>query len=186
MPQRTKTAAIDNGGGQSTTVPKVAATPKPQTGDTQIGALEKLTHNAGIYLAMHEKVKEYEGEKEKAGNELKAVIATNPELLEQNGEHRETTVLFSGVLEILVRMQKATSVRPTDDAIQVLRQKVGANLDKYLIVREELVDGALEALYNGGFITKQDVEDLMVVTSRESLIVKEAKPTKAPRKKSRP
>jgi hypothetical protein len=186
MPQRAKTAATNNGGGQTTTAPKIVAPSNPPQGGG-VQALETLTHNAGIYLAMHEKVKEYEAEKEKAGVTLKKVIAEHPELLEQNGEHRETTVLFSGMIEILVRMQKAVSAKTTDDAIQVLRNKLGANLDKYIIVREELVDGALEALYNGGYITRQDVEDLTVVTSRESLIVKEAKSSKAtPRKKSRP
>ena len=186
MPQRGKTAATNKGGGQDTTAPKVVAPTTPQPGDTFL-ALEQLSHLAGVYLIMHEKVKEYDEEKGKAGEQIKTLLTANPTLLTQNGEHRETTVMFSGVLEILVRLQKSVSVKTTDDAIQALRNKLGANVDKYIIVREELAEGALEALYNGGFITQKDVEDLTVITSRESLIVKEAKPAvKVPRKKSRP
>lgn len=174
MPRRNKSGAATIGGEEQNLAPVV---PDPQTtkpefspvGDTEV---EQLAHMAAVYVAMHEKAKEFEEEKKKQGVQIKALLDAHPELLSQVGAHRETTVNFSGLEEFLIRLQVSSSVSYTDDAIQSLRNKVGANVDRFIIVREELADGALAILLQEGFITPADVQALTVETRKEALYVK--------------
>lgn len=120
-------------------------------------------------------MKVHEADKAAAGAEVRTLLLADPSLLAQVGEHRETIVpMGNGITEVLVRLQKATSVKVTDDALSVLRAKLGAVVDAYTITTVSLAPGALESLYTMGYITKQDVEDLTSVTSTESLIIKDA------------
>jgi len=164
MPTRRKGVVQDiNGGSRSEASPD----------DMFKNVREKLAHDASVYMFMSDKMKEFEAEKKKAAEKIRGFLAAHPEVLNQVGNHREVVVEFQNLMEILVRLQVAVSASYADDAIQWLRNKLGAEAETYIVKREELVPGAAEALYNAGKITEQEVSNMVVTKSTESLIVKE-------------
>lgn len=169
MPQRSKSGGNDNGGGVKTApTSNTVATKQPD-----IPVIEQLAHFAGVYLFMAEKVKEFDNDKKKAGEDIKQILQKHPEVLQQVGAHREVTVDIPAALQVLIRLQTSMSVAYADDTIQFLRNKLGSEAEQYIIKREELAEGAIEALYNAGKISKDEAEGALVVTKKEALYVKE-------------
>lgn len=189
MPQRKKAGAsniVDNndGGTVSTPPPAVSTTARPELSPVGPTDFEHLSHQAHIYVGMHQNAKEASEEKEKCGDAIKGILAIHPEYLSQVGDHREVVVNFSGLAEYMIRLQKSVRVRYTDDAIQWLRNKLGQDAERFVIQREELAEGALAILLQEGKIDNNDVARLTDVKETESLIVKST--GKAVKKKSRP
>lgn len=164
MPVRKTTKGAD-----SQSAP-ISQKPAPQV--SQTGTLETLANLAGVYTFSHAKIKEFTTEKDKAGKTIKELLQENPQVLAQVGEHREVVVNL-GTIPILVRLQKSESVKIVDNVIDSLRDKLGLAAEKYIVRTESLVPGALVDLFNGGLLSKEEVEELTTTLVTHSLIVKE-------------
>lgn len=151
---------------------------------------EKISGSTGIIdsVVIAQKAVEY-AKLKKAETELKGEIAKkNGELKGEfkssglgimNGKHLEYNApLGDGVNEVFIQIQNKESVSMVDNIIGLVREKLGEKAEKYIYTQEVIHDNALEAMFNSGLITEEDVASWTTIKTVESLVVKVNKSSK--------
>lgn len=103
-------------------------------------------------------------------------LLEDPEVGETNGKHKERTFDLVGTdNKLLVQLQTTESISTVDNIIDLLRDKVGSEVESFITTVEVLSETALESLLNRGLITEQDILDWTKVKTTNRLIIKEVK-----------
>lgn len=137
------------------------------------GRLIELGVVAADYLRVKKEQDKLAKQVKEKNTKIKQLGEENADLFVKNGAHREVYApLGDGVNEIFIQFQHKESVSLVSNAVDLIRQKLGKKADNYIMTVEVLHENALQAMRNAGLITDQDILDLTVSKSSESLIVK--------------
>ena len=135
--------------------------------------LHELAKKGANYVRLKKDETKIKGEISKENTQIKAVINDNPTLFVLNGKHKEVTApLGDGMNEVFFQIQKRESVSMVDNVVDLVKQKLGAKADNFIMKVEVLHENSLEAMKNQGLITDQDIIDWTSVKETESLIIK--------------
>ena len=152
-------------------MPKRAAeTPKQSKEERLI----LLGQKGAIYAGLKTKEKALAKEIKDKNTDIKSFTEANMDLLDVNGNHREVTApIGDGVNELFVQVQTRKSTKPVDNIVALIKEKLGEEKAKnYINVVEVVPDNSLEAMFNNGDITKEELIDWTVTKETKSLIVK--------------
>lgn len=136
------------------------------------GKLEIIAQKGLHYLSLKREADGINGKIKKENAEIKNLVIDS-NIYDINGEHKEIYApVGDGLNEIFVQVQKRTSVGYVDNIVDLVRQKLGAKADNFIMKVEVLHKDGLEAMFNQGLITKSDISDWTTQKESESLIVK--------------
>jgi hypothetical protein len=92
---------------------------------------------------------------------------------ELNGKHKELYApLGDGVNEIFFQLQCRESVKTVPNIIELVRKKLGATAESYIMKVEVLHDTALQSLLNSNLITDADILEWTTTSETYALNVK--------------
>ena len=96
-----------------------------------------------------------------------------PEVYDLNGKHKELYApLGDGVNEIFFQLQCRESVKTVPNIIELVRKKLGATAESYIMKVEVLHDTALQSLLNSNLITDADILEWTTTSETYALNVK--------------
>jgi len=97
----------------------------------------------------------------------------NPEVYELNGKHKELYApLGDGVNEIFFQLQCRESIKTVPNVIELIRKKLGATAESYIMKVEVLHETALQSLLNSQLITNDDLLEWTTTAETYALNVK--------------
>lgn len=137
-------------------------------------ARERLSGLAAHHLNLKDQAKELDVSVVASTTKIKETFAeAGPEA---NGKHSEVHLLLpDGVTRVLVQLQTKESVSMRPNLLALLRQRLGAEAEPYIVKQEVLVPNALEQLVTQGKLSRDDLDLLLETKTSKSLIVKEEK-----------
>jgi len=77
--------------------------------------------------------------------------------------------------QVRIELQETKKITEKDDIVELLREKLGEQLDMYVYTEEKLHTGAIEQLLKEELLTKEDLEDLVNVEKGQKRIIKKIK-----------
>lgn len=153
-------------------MPKTRNTPSKQD------IIEDLKISAMSKLKLDEEIKKLTARKEKIVKEIFAKAEKNFMLVEDsNTGNRETYLDLGEGRKILIQLNKGKSkVVPVDNAIPMLREKLGEKLDPYTYTEEFLHDGAIETMVKANLLDNEFLKELLTEKEgRTTRFIKEVK-----------
>lgn len=148
--------------------------PKREGLDTQHkDKVIELAKTGAKYLRIKREIKDKTAEAKKENDLIKKTIKEDSSMFIVNGKHKELYApLGDGVNEIFFQIQTAESVSMVDNALDLVKKKLGDKADNFIMTVEVLHENALEAMLNQGLIDENDVLDWTTTKTTERLIVK--------------
>ena len=134
---------------------------------------ERLGTIGIAYYALGKEEKKIKASKDKHNKEIKGLMLEEG-LYTKNGKHREhLTPLGDGVNNLLIQIQVAETIKPVDNVIDILRNKLGEKAEAFITKVEVLNPDAFESMLKMKLIKESELLDLVTSSTMEKLIVKE-------------
>lgn len=134
--------------------------------------LLQLAQQGANYLRLKKEDTKLAKEIKEQGDKIKTAV-DDPTLYSLNGKHKEIYApLGDGMNEVFFQLQCRESVSTVPNIVELLRQKLGAKAEAYIMKVEVLHDSTLQSLLASGDITNDDILEWTTTKETYALSVK--------------